>query len=250
MTDSRTIVLVSTLGLVGVAAMAPTIPRMLSRVTGERAGRRLSVRALTVLAVAQSCVFVVLCAWIGTRLGPRLGLCVWPRGSWSQCSGGVTPTIWGPLLAWSILVGGAGGAVAARVGAFVRYLRETPLYARLLYGGLTEEVIVRWGCLAAVTAIAVFVSHRLLGVSGAGDATIAILRAIAVVLTNAGFAVAHISALRAADVPRPAQVAALIFVVSLPWGALAWHFGLVAAMIAHAAFHATIAALTRSAAVS
>jgi len=217
---------VAALGLAGVLAMAPAVPALLRRVTPAGKTRHVPMPALVGLALLQTSAVVLLCAWLGTSLGPASGL---RSRAFDPAANGAAR---GLLRSLSVGAGtGALGAFAALrlAPALVGYLRTVPVAARLLYGGLTEEVVVRWGLLASAMAL-LRLATPAVGVVVLGG----------VVMTNAVFAAAHLSLLRAGRLAAPGRAALAIFLVSLPWGWLAWALGLEAAMAAHLAFHAAV----------
>lgn len=234
-----TVVGVSLVGLVGVASIAPVVPELIRRVIPRDRTPRLPLRALAILGLIQTGLVVVGSAWIGARLGFPFGLrsCLFntaKSGAIGQpCA---VAFIYGGSAAFSIGVLG-GLAVFSFAKPLVAYLRSTPLLTRLLYGGLTEEVLMRWGLLASVAWLSSHVMAR--GVPSRG----AFLAAI--VVTNGMFAAAHLPLLRSSHVMSSHKAATAIFLVSLPWGWLAWTFGLEAAMVAHISFHACVELLAR-----
>lgn len=231
MKSSETFLIVSSLGLIGVAAMAPSVPAMLRRAMARRPAASLPTRTLVALAVAQTVLLVLLCAFVGAYARLALG----PLNRLTLLSGSAVTAV-----GLGTIVGALGGAcVFASSKRLVAYVRATPLTTRLLYGGLTEEVIIRWGLMSIVLwsfALAV----RPADVSRSDMVALG-----SIVLTNAVFAVGHLPLLLPEMRDRAWSAAALIFAISLPWGWLALTFGLGSAMAAHAAFHATVEVLTR-----
>ena len=113
---------------------------------------------------------------------------------------------------------------------------DIPLVAKLLYGGVTEEVIMRWGLMSAL----VWLPWRLLqGRNGLPRAKYVIG---AIVCAGLLFGAGHLPAVVAMGVPLTAPVLAyIIFGNAVPgmlFGALFWRKGLEAAIIAHALAHA------------
>lgn len=112
--------------------------------------------AIKLLGLVQPAVIVALAVWAGVALAPRVGLSAPVVGAW--VSGGRMMPALRPQVVPGLLGGlGAGLAIvliaatanpwlppgaAARISAFGRLL---PLPTRLLSGGITEEVLLRWG---------------------------------------------------------------------------------------------------------
>jgi membrane protease YdiL (CAAX protease family) len=112
----------------------------------------------------------------------------------------------------------------------------TALATGMLYGGLTEEVILRWG---AMTLVA-WISLSLLG-----RQRHAVAMVIAIVVAAGLFAAAHLPALAAHVELTPALVARTLLlngIAGLLYGWLFWRRHLEAAMAAHAATHVGLAA--------
>ena len=229
-----TTIALSLIGILGVISFGPVIPALIGRVLPAGRQPRIPMPVLVLLTLTQTSLLVIVSAWAGTRLGPPLGLrsgLLDPAASyptWSTIARLVLP---------GIVVGWVGGFAAFHFAQpLISYLRAIPLTTRLLYGGFTEEVIVRWGLMTCI----VWLLSR--GVSGAAPVTLGLVLT-GVVVTNLLFAVAHIPLLRAVKTTAPGKAAGVIFIVSLPWGWLFWAFGIESAMIAHLTFHTVVEAI-------
>ena len=232
--DTRTMLALCALGLLGAVSFCPVVPDLIRRVTPDGRRPRITPRALVLLTLLQTSLVVVVCAWVGARLGPPLGL----------RSGLLEPTgrpIWSALARLAlpgVAIGSAGALVAFLLAKpLVGYLRGIPLATRLLYGGFTEEVVIRWGLMTFVVWLLSGATHLAIAAVWSG------IVITGIVITNAVFAAAHLPLLRAVKTESPGKAAAIIFVVSLPWGWLFWAFGIEAAMAAHMTFHAVVEGL-------
>ena len=211
------------LGMFGVLAIAPAIPDIIRRALPPGKAHRLPMPALVVAAAVQTSALVLLSAWIGVRFGAKVGMHSWIADG--VISSAPSPGALFQAIVVAIAIGATGGFVAhACAPALTVYFGLTPLHVRVLYGGLTEEVLVRWGLLAGLSATLLATLHEQSGLT-------------AVVLSNALFSVAHLPALRAGGVHRSARAPLVIFAVTLPWGWLCLRYGLEAAVIAHVSFH-------------
>lgn len=107
---------------------------------------------------------------------------------------------------------------------------EMPLASKLLYGGITEEVLMRWGVMSLIA----WIIWRL---SGRPRSSIV----VGLVMAAALFALGHLPLLFAlAPGAGPMMIAAVLAGNMLPGvicGALFWRYGLEAAMLAHALAH-------------
>lgn len=128
---------------------------------------------------------------------------------------------------------GAGGATAFDVLAYAP--------VRFLYGGVTEELLVRFGLMSVVALVGWAVSGRRAGGPGAGVMWVAI--GVSAVL----FGVGHLPALAQSVSLTPALVARTILLNAVAGGVFGWLYwrrSLEAAMIAHVAFHLPLVALS------
>lgn len=232
--DTGTMLALCALGLLGAASFCPVVPDLIRRVMPVGRQPRIPPRALVLLTLLQTSLVVVFCAWVGARLGPPLGL----RSGLLEPTGRPIWSAFARLALPGVAIGSAGALVAFLLATpLVGYLRGIPLATRLLYGGLTEEVIVRWGLMTFVVWL---VASAMRATMTAGWSWIMLT---GIVVTNAIFATAHLPLLRAVKTAAPGKAAAVIFVVSLPWGWLFWAFGIESAMAAHMTFHAVVEAL-------
>jgi membrane protease YdiL (CAAX protease family) len=121
-------------------------------------------------------------------------------------------------------------AIAAVQGQF-----NPPLYARVLYGGITEEVLLRWGLMTAFTWLAWRFFQGKRGAVRPG------LTWLALAVSALLFAVGHLPAaayfIGALTGPVVFFVIGLNTTFGLLFGWLFWRRGLESAMVAHAMTH-------------
>lgn len=225
-----------TAGLAGVASMVVTmVPQML-------AGHDLPLPLwmIVLASFAQSSVLVALAVWIGLVTASSVGLHA-PVAEAAISGYPMMPAL-KPQLVPGIVAGIASGlllfvangsAPDEWVEAQAQYY--PPLVARMLYGGITEELLLRWGLMSAV----VWLFWRFLqgrrGKPRAGFVWAAIV--ISALLFGAG----HLPAVAAVIGNLNASVVLFIVgansVFGIVFGWLYWRYGLESAMIAHAAAH-------------
>lgn len=198
----------------------------------------------------QVAILTALAVWVGEATAPRVGLHAPLIDAALAGSGavGVLQRQLGPALA--VGVASAAGLIAyARViaprlasgpGARLAGLR-LPLAAKLLYGGVTEEILTRWGLVSAFVALGGWLTGR------HGDPG-PVVAAAAVVVAALLFAFGHLPVVFvvAPDAPRW-LIAAVVggnFVPGALFGALFVAFGLEAAILAHMAAHALAVAVS------
>jgi len=213
-------------------------------------GKEPPPRALLVLISSiQSLVLMTIAAATGTLLAPRVGLGA-PFFKALVAGEPLWPAL-EPMLVPSLAVGIAGALlfVAAYYWFFrPRLDRETVLameglrnglgiWGRVLYGGIAEEVLTRWGLMTLL----VWLGSLLVPSSSLmGSAAPAIIW-IAIVISGILFGLGHAPGYLAAGCRKsPMFFAAMLCLnlwASLIFGWLYWQHGLLAAMLGHMLFH-------------
>src|SRR5688572_22519372 len=195
---------------------------------------------ISAASLLQSAILLALAAWSGVALAASVGL----RAPAFEAAATRLPFL--PALKPQVLPGLVAGALgglllftsfrflpAALSGAHERF--NPPLLARVLYGGFTEEVLLRWGLM---TALAWLVRRFLQRHPGALRPDLAWLAIAASALV---FGVGHLPvAVHLAGGFDPGVVVFAIVVntaFGCLFGFLFWRWGLESAMIAHAVTH-------------
>ncbi|WP_158058029.1 CPBP family intramembrane glutamic endopeptidase [Halorussus halophilus] len=246
------------LGMVGVIAVG------ISTATGEGGVPGLpevSTPVLAVLVMVQPALLLALAVAVGTLLAPRVGLTSHVD---ERVRGG--PSVLGSLREELLLAIGVGGLTfVAVVGGdvlFAPFVAEsleaaTPvaqtqtisgllasLPVRLFYGGITEELLLRWG----VLTLFAWAIHAVLARFGNAGETLAPATAwVAIVLAALLFGVGHLPALASMVELTPALIVrtvALNAVAGIGFGWLYWRKSLEAAMVAHATFHVVLVSVS------
>ena len=230
----------------GMLVTIPTAIRSVTRLAADQvqAGKSLPSRQVLVAAsLVQTLLLVAIAAAAGTALAPRVGL----AAPFFQALVSGEP-VWDALVpqVLAALVFGAGGAVVF-VAAYYLYFRprldeqtvrsmealrmELGLGARLLYGGIVEEVLFRWG----VVTVLVWLGTLLF------DGPTPVLVWSVIVVSGVLFGLGHLPGYRAAGCRvTPLFLAAAIGLnlwATLIFGWLFWQYGLLAAMLAHMFLH-------------
>lgn len=225
--------------MVGVVVLSLTvIPQLLAR-TPQSIPLGVAVAA----SVAQSGVLLALAVWAGVALAGPLGLgapaieaavsgaAAWPALRRQLVPAGIAGAFVGALLV--LLARIAPTELDALGQAF-----EIPVVARLLYGGVTEEVLMRWGLMTVLIWLPWRVVQKRVGLPRASYVVGAI--AVAALL----FGILHLPAAVAMGASLNAAVVTYIVagnaVPGIVFGALYWRCGLEAAIIAHALAHAVV----------
>jgi hypothetical protein len=230
----------------GLVVSAPRLIRSMQRtiVSNAPPGRTLpSTTVLATLVVLQNLAIVAVAAAVGTALAPRVGLrapffeaLVSGESLWPALAPQILPTL---------LLGTAGAlAFVASYYLYVRprldeqTLRSTEklrmslgVWSRLLYGGIVEEVLIRWGLMTLLVWLGALV---------VGKTTSGVVWA-AIVTAGVLFGLGHLPANLAAGAKKTrffiGVEIGLNLWAALIFGWLFWQYGLVAAMLAHMLFH-------------
>ena len=230
----------SLLGFVGVASIV-LIP--LERLVSAPIDPML----LRLLSTIQPAVLTLALAGLGAWAAPKVGLDAPAVRAWAERRS-VMPILRGQLPA-ALAVG---LAVAAIILGYNELLRvqglseqlsrlEAPLLTRLLYGGITEEILTRWGLMSFF----VWAAWRL---GGRGEPVPSWCYWAGAAVAALLFAVGHLPLLNHLLADPPAWLLAAVLtgnaVPGLLFGWLYWRRGLEAAMIAHAFAHLAAATVT------
>lgn len=199
-------------GLPGVLALALVTPPAVPGVTAD---------ALRLAGVVQGLALLLLGIGLGQLGSRRLQL---PSLLAGTAGRGALPLL--PVLGGGLLV----GVALVALGALTGDGPGMPVATRLLYGGVTEEIIIRWGLLGLLLALALR--------AGMPRAPAA---ALAVLLASAAFALLHLPALHALlPEASPLLVGAALatnLLGGVVFGLLFLRHSLEAAMLAHAGAH-------------
>lgn len=221
-------------GLIGIAALAASLPARLSALALPQPLATLPPSALVALSLVNPLVLLLLASLAGALCAHRAGLHSAAAGT----------TRWPTAREWLLAIGSGvalGAAITAMDYAWARAMHGEwaqaggaasatmpQLLLGILYGGLTEEVLMRWGLMALLA----WGLQRWLGRSRA--------TVFAALLAALVFAAAHLPALAAAQELTGALVArtlALNALAGLLYGGWFWRRGLETAMAAHGATH-------------
>jgi len=191
--------------------------------------------------VAQSGLLIALTVWAGVALASSVGL----RAPAFEAAVTRQPAmrVLKPQILPGFIVGVLGGLwLFASFRLFLPTAITTvvtqfnpPLYARVIYGGITEEVLLRWGLMTAFTWLA---WRFLQGKRGPVNPSLVWL---AIFLSALLFGAGHLPVAHFLVGSLNAQVVLFVVGVNASFGVLFgwlyWHRGLESAMIAHAVTH-------------
>lgn len=198
------------------------------------------LETLQVAAAIQGAVLVFIAALVGAVLAQKVGLAA-PAIFAIARSGGVLEAL-RPQLVPGFVGGCIGAAVivvfnALAPSALIAIQPETPmpLPVRVLYGGITEEVLIRWGLMTAL----VWAGWRILGRDRQQPSSGVMWAAIA--LSALVFGASHLPLVAQSLPALSGYVAAYITIGNALFGLVAgylfWRYGLEAAIVAHVSAH-------------
>lgn len=201
---------------------------------------------LKILAIIQPSILLSLAVLAGTRLAPAIELSA-PAAE-AVAKGGSPSRALKPQIIPGLIFGLAGGIAILVIWVLVRsslpdifvtraekLSAAMPLLTRLLYGGITEELLLRWGLMT----ILVWVPWRLFQ-RGQGKPRPIIFWS-AILMSSVAFGVGHLPVVSLLGVEFNVAIVMYVVIVNSIFGLIAgllyWLRGLEAAMIAHMSAH-------------
>ena len=232
-------------GLLGVLAVLPMMLEMVASLPPDRVPPpEIPLPLIALLALVQNCVILAVVILIGMVLSKRIGLGYPIVQAWATRQ--PLPPL-RPMVVSGILIGGAAGLILVLIDAvfFVQQLPsailsifEIPLWKRLLagvvYGGITEELLMR----LFLVSLVVWLLGRWWRSAEGQPASGAFWTSIVIVAVI--FGLGHLPA-TAAMTPLTSSIVARALVLNgiagIAFGWLYWRRGLESAMVAHASAH-------------
>lgn len=198
------------------------------------------LQVLMITTAVQSAIMLALAACVGTALGPAVRLTS-PLLE-AVVAGDCPRRLRDPVVA-GVLGGLAGAGLLLALPAFspsslsaVDSSVSLPLAVRLLYGGIAEEVLIRWGLMTTCLWVMWRVLQR-----GAGRPRIPLVAA-SIGLSAILFGVGHLPAAAALVTQMDLPAVAFIVFGNAAFGVFAgylfWKYGLESAIVAHVLAHA------------
>lgn len=231
------------LGLCGVAALALQAPPA-ALVDGSPTLRELPNYLVRLLLLVNPLILLTVMAAVGAACAPRVGLRSALAGDPAARLDARLALTAGLVLA--LLIGGTDLVLADALGPDWQRLSADAasrpwlptLLMGALYGGLTEEIVMRWGLMGLVAWGLMAMRPR--AVRKEPEALPPLLAWVAIAVAGAAFAVGHLPALaQGIELTGPllARTLGLNLVAGLAYGWLFWRRGLECAMLAHASTH-------------
>jgi membrane protease YdiL (CAAX protease family) len=223
-------------GMLGVVVVTTTVlPRLLAEVELPA-----PLWVLSLASLAQSATLLALAVWAGVALAPAVGLRA-PAFEAAVSGRPISPAL-RPQLFPGVTAGLFGGVLlftALRLApaalTAVQEQFKLNLAARVLYGGVTEELLLRWGIMTALAWLSWRLLQRRQGAVHAGYVWLANL--VSALLFAAGHLPAAAAMIDVLDANIVAFVIGWNAAFGLLFGYLFCRYGLESAMLAHALSH-------------
>ncbi len=237
-------ILLFSLGFLGIASIVPLIPQLLSLQSAELP---MSVEMIQVISVAQSSILLLLMIWVGSIFSKKVSLSApvifalaRSENVFNQLKPQILPAV----------VGGIAGGIFILLflGTLSSYLPPEfisageklvpPWYTKMLYGGITEELLMRWGLMSFF----VWASYRI--TQKVGSEIRSYNYVIAIFLSALIFGLGHLPVAFALSSEVTAPLVAYIILGNATFGFIAgylyWKRGLECAIAAHMIAHITM----------
>lgn len=212
-----------------------------------------SPSALKFLSLIQPTVITTVFVWVGVALANKVGLA--SPAAEALAGGGKVLAALRPQIAPGVISGLAGGVAIILLWFLARPLLPAlfvtraehlntlmPLPTRLLYGGFTEELLLRWG----VMTLLVWLPFRLFQKGQGRPSATWVVSAI--FISSIVFGMGHLPIASALGVGLTVPIVGYVVMANSMFGFIAgylyWKKGLEAAMIAHMFAHVVIVSAT------
>jgi hypothetical protein len=232
-------------GIVSLLGMNLPIP--------EDAALQLPLWGIKLLSLIQPTILLFVAVWIGIALAHKVGLSA-PLAEAVASGASVSKAIQ-PQLLPAIIGGLVGGIALVAIEFFAKPLLpidfvtqaeafsgNTPFLTRILYGGITEELLLRWGLMT----LFVWSGWRIFA-KGQGKPS-ALYFVMAIVLSAFLFGLGHLPLAFLFGTQITTSVITYVIVGNSIFGLIAgylyWQKGLEAAIIAHMLVHVVIVTTT------
>lgn len=236
------------LALIGVVGLIPGLLSTLSGLlTRPGVSTTMSPLTLALLSLIQPAILAAIAAAVGVALTPKLGL----RSHIVEAAAGV-PDAWGGFrreIAPALIVAAVGVALVLGLDAATRSLVPAPVnipagqegrtlgltITGVLYGGIVEEILLRWGLMTLLAWLLWRLFQRGQGTPRAWIMWVAIVASA--LLFGAGHLPAAAVLYGGLTPPVIVRIVGLNSVLGIGFGWLFWRYSLEAAMLSHASWH-------------
>ncbi|WP_368881717.1 CPBP family intramembrane glutamic endopeptidase [Shewanella algae] len=237
-------ILLFSLGFIGIASIVPLIPQLLSLQSAELP---MSVEMFQVISVAQSSILLLLMIWLGSVFSKKVGLSApvvfalaRSENAYEQLKSQILPAVIGGIL--------GGIFILLFLGTLSIYLPPEflsagdklmpPWYTKMLYGGITEELLIRWGLMSFFVWASYRISQKV------GTEIRSYNYVIAIILSALIFGLGHLPVAFALSPEVTIPLVTYIIFGNAAFGFIAgylyWKRGLECAIGAHMVAHITM----------
>ncbi|HWR95395.1 MAG TPA: CPBP family intramembrane glutamic endopeptidase [Arenimonas sp.] len=244
--NKKLIVVLWLLGMIGVLCVLPVIPQLLA---SQQQMPSLPIALLQFIAALQSGILILIAVLTGVfsaqrvQLGaPVIQAFIAKQPMVEKLAPQIIPALLGGILGGFAILLITNQFAASLPSEFLQATNnlKIPWYARLFYGGISEELLIRWGLMSFL----VWASYRLFQ-KNAGDVN-KIHYIIAIAISALLFGAGHLPAMLAVSPVINMPLIAYILIGNAAFGLIAgtlyWKYGLECAILAHMLAHVTMLA--------
>jgi len=236
--------LMFTLGFLGIASIVPLIPQLLAL---QSAALPFSVEIIQLISVAQSSVLLLLMILLGSVFSKKVGLSAPVIFALARSENAIKELK--PQIIPALIGGIIGGVfILVFLGTLTSYLPAEflsageklipPWYSKILYGGITEELLIRWGLMSFF----VWAAYRLTQKNGSDIRSHNYI--LAIIVSALIFGLGHLPVVFALSPEVTVPLIAYIVLGNAAFGFIAgylyWKRGLECAIGAHMIAHITM----------
>ncbi|MDH5433971.1 MAG: CPBP family glutamic-type intramembrane protease [Gammaproteobacteria bacterium] len=232
------------IGMLGVASLVPLIPQLLA---SKADSLPFSMEVMILIGVAQSSVMLILMIWLGMVFSKKVGLTVpvisalvHSENALEWLKPQIKPAVIGGVLAGVIILVFSSSLIGYLPEEFIKAGENfvIPWYARIFYGGITEELLIRWGLMS-------FFVWGLYRLTQKKDSEIRDYNYIvAIILAALAFGILHLPVAYALTSNVTPLLIAYIVIGNSAFGFIGgylfWKYGLECAIGAHMMTHVTM----------
>jgi membrane protease YdiL (CAAX protease family) len=232
------------MGMIGVLSLIPAIRSQLDQLPAEFA--EMPPALVTVISLLNPAILLAVAVAVGTLVAHRVGLrslvaekvrgggAIWPQMRPYLVMAIVAGLVFLGVTAVLDAVMNPFAGLEDEVGSVTGDSPVVALVVGVLYGGIVEELMLRWGFMSLLVWIGWRVVQR-----GQGRPSTALAWG-AIVLAALLFGLGHLPALASIVEPTPVMIFRTVLLNALGglvFGWLYWRHSLEVAMVSHAAFH-------------
>lgn len=229
------------IGFIGVVSLIPFIPKLLYL---QPKPLIVPIPIIQIILTIQTSVILILMVFLGSFFSRKVNLYA-PVISAVCKSNSIFDSIRPQVLPGVIsgLMGGLTMLIYIEIGKSIipeefniieKYL-SIPWYSKLLYGGITEEIIMRWGLMSFFVWLVYRVSNE--GIISNN------IYMIGIFISSIIFGVSHLPVIF--SLPMPVTLDIILYVITgntifgILFGYLYWKYGLECSMISHITVHSS-----------